>query len=55
MLPLPAAIDLSLAALPPAWMVIQSMAAGAIVGLSLGLTGRREQLPAVAVTPRRAA
>ncbi len=39
MLPLPAAVDLSLASLPPAWMVIQSMAAGAVVGLSLGLTG----------------
>ena len=39
MLPLPAAIDLSLAALPPAWVVFQSMAAGAVVGLSLGLTG----------------
>lgn len=40
MLPLPAAIDLSLDSLPPAWMVIQSMAAGAVVGLSLGLTRR---------------
>ena len=54
MLPFPAAIDLSLASLHPAWMVIQSMAAGAVVGLSLGLTWRIESPLAVAVTPRRA-
>lgn len=42
MLPFPAAIDLSLALLPPAWTMIQSMAAGAVVGLSLGLTRRME-------------
>jgi uncharacterized membrane protein YfcA len=39
MVSFPAAIDVSLAALPPAWTVITSMAAGVIVGLSLGLTG----------------
>lgn len=42
MLPLPATIDLTCASLPPAWTVIQSMAAGAVVGLSLGLTRRME-------------
>lgn len=37
--PPPAAIDSTLTTLPLAWAVLQSMAAGSLVGLSLGLTG----------------
>lgn len=39
MLPLPAVIDVISASLPPAGIVFPSMAAGVVVGLSLGLTG----------------
>lgn len=39
MVPLPAAIDPLLATIPLSWMAVQSMAAGVLVGLSLGLTG----------------
>lgn len=39
MFPSPASIEVSLAAIPQAWPVIVSPAAGVIVGLSLGLTG----------------
>jgi uncharacterized membrane protein YfcA len=34
-----AAIDAAVSALPPAWAMFQSVAAGAVVGMSLGLTG----------------
>jgi uncharacterized membrane protein YfcA len=39
MVPLPAAIDSLLSTIPLSWVTAQSMAAGVLVGLSLGLTG----------------